>query len=90
MDEVIRALKNSGLPFGAKAAQPQAIEAYLFHHDPKNTKILWDVRKVGLLDTLLSVLLSAQCLLIVISIPTLCNLSNLNLHILLRRCYSMR
>ncbi len=47
MDEVIRALQRSGLPFGAKAAVPQPITAYPFFHDPKKTKVLWDVRKVS-------------------------------------------
>jgi D-lactate dehydrogenase len=47
MDEVIRALQASGLPFGAKAADPREIGAYPFHHDPKDTKVLWDVRKVS-------------------------------------------
>lgn len=47
IDEVNRALLRSGLPFGAKAAEPRSIGEYPFHHDAKNTKLLWDVRKVG-------------------------------------------
>lgn len=43
--EVHRALHRSGLPFGAKAAEPKSMEEYPFHHDAKNSKIFWDVRK---------------------------------------------
>jgi FAD/FMN-containing dehydrogenase len=42
---VHRALRRSGLPFGAKAAEPKSMEEYPFHHDAKNSKIFWDVRK---------------------------------------------
>ena len=40
-------LTAAGLPFGAKAAQPMAIDAYPFHHDQKNAKVFWDVRRVS-------------------------------------------
>lgn len=33
--QVNRALVRHGLPFGAKAAEPKAIETYPFSHDPK-------------------------------------------------------
>ena len=46
IEEVVRALTAAGLPFGAKAAEPKAIGAYPFHHDQKNAKVFWDVRKV--------------------------------------------
>ncbi|GAX77289.1 hypothetical protein CEUSTIGMA_g4735.t1 [Chlamydomonas eustigma] len=45
MVEVQRALVEAGLPFGAKASQPQDITTYPFHHEQKNWKIFWDVRK---------------------------------------------
>jgi hypothetical protein len=47
MAEVQSALVDAGLPFGAKASQPQDISTYPFHHDQKNWKIFWDVRKVS-------------------------------------------
>jgi hypothetical protein len=34
IDEVNRALLRHGLPFGAKAAEPQELTAYPFSHDP--------------------------------------------------------
>lgn len=43
--QVHRALRRSGLPFGAKAVEPKALEDYPFHHDAKNSKTFWDVRK---------------------------------------------
>jgi D-lactate dehydrogenase len=43
--QVHRALRRSGLPFGAKAAEPKALEDYPFHHDAKSSKTFWDVRK---------------------------------------------
>ena len=46
MAEVKRVLLEAGLPFGAKADTPQPIEYYPFHHDQKNCKVFWDVRKV--------------------------------------------
>ena len=46
MAEVKRALVEAGLPFGAKASCPQNIDYYPFHHDQKNWKVFWDVRKV--------------------------------------------
>jgi D-lactate dehydrogenase len=46
MEEVHRALRRSGLPFGAKASELQPLERYPFFHDAKDTKVLWDVRKV--------------------------------------------
>ncbi|KAF6262291.1 FAD linked oxidase [Scenedesmus sp. NREL 46B-D3] len=45
IDEVNRALLRHGLPFGAKAAEPQALTAYPFSHDAGTCKIFWDVRK---------------------------------------------
>ncbi|PNW82667.1 hypothetical protein CHLRE_06g288700v5 [Chlamydomonas reinhardtii] len=45
IEEVVRVLTAAGLPFGAKAAQPMAIDAYPFHHDQKNAKVFWDVRR---------------------------------------------
>mmetsp|Transcript_7098 Transcript_7098/g.12157 ORF Transcript_7098/g.12157 Transcript_7098/m.12157 type:complete len:1103 (+) Transcript_7098:137-3445(+) len=45
IDEVNQAIMRSGLPLGPKAARLQTIEDYPFHHDPKKSKILWDVRK---------------------------------------------
>lgn len=45
IDEVTRALLQAGLPFGATAANPQGISFYPFHHDQKNCKKFWDVRK---------------------------------------------
>lgn len=45
IDEVNRALLRHGLPFGAKAAEPKALETYPFSHDPKACKTFWDVRK---------------------------------------------
>ncbi|KIY95905.1 glycolate dehydrogenase [Monoraphidium neglectum] len=38
IDEVTRALVRHGLPFGAKAADPKAIETYPFSHDAKGPK----------------------------------------------------
>ena len=46
INEVKRALLDAGLPFGAKASCPQKIDFYPFHHDQKNCKKFWDVRKV--------------------------------------------
>lgn len=46
IEEVTRTLVNAGLPFGAKATTPQSIDFYPFHHDVKNCKKFWDVRKV--------------------------------------------
>jgi hypothetical protein len=43
--QVHRALRRSGLPFGAKAVEPKSLEDYPFHHDAKNSKTFWDVRK---------------------------------------------
>ncbi|KXZ46746.1 hypothetical protein GPECTOR_41g711 [Gonium pectorale] len=45
IEEVTRVLTEAGLPLGAKAAEPQPISAYPFHHDQKNAKIFWDVRR---------------------------------------------
>ncbi|WIA35081.1 hypothetical protein OEZ86_003567 [Tetradesmus obliquus] len=45
IDEVNRALLRHGLPFGAKAAEPQPLTAYPFSHDAGTCKIFWDVRK---------------------------------------------
>ncbi|GIL81459.1 hypothetical protein Vretimale_972 [Volvox reticuliferus] len=45
IEEVIRALTSAGLPVGAKAAEPRPITAYPFHHDAKNSKVFWDVRR---------------------------------------------
>ncbi len=46
IEEVNRSLVGAGLPFGAKASAPQPITFYPFHHDEKNCKKFWDVRKV--------------------------------------------
>lgn len=46
MGEVKRVLLEAGLPFGARAECPQKIDFYPFHHDQKNCKKFWDVRKV--------------------------------------------
>lgn len=43
--EVNRALRRSGLPLGAKAAEPKSLETFGFSQDPKVTKVFWDVRK---------------------------------------------
>ncbi|KAI3429690.1 hypothetical protein D9Q98_005775 [Chlorella vulgaris] len=43
--EVQAALGKSGLPFGAKAAEPQPLQAYEFKHQPKDFKVFWDVRR---------------------------------------------
>lgn len=45
IDEVIKALERSGLPFGAKAAQPQKVTEFKFTPDAKEFKVYWDVRK---------------------------------------------
>ncbi|KAL4426062.1 hypothetical protein ABPG77_007858 [Micractinium sp. CCAP 211/92] len=45
IEEIQSALRKSGLPFGAKASEPQPLEAYEFKHDPKDFKIYWDVRR---------------------------------------------
>jgi len=43
--EVRRALLGAGLPFGATAAAPKALDAYEFKHEPKDYKVYWDTRK---------------------------------------------
>jgi D-lactate dehydrogenase len=45
IEEVQSALRKSGLPFGARAAEPQPLEAYEFKHEPKDFKVFWDVRR---------------------------------------------
>jgi D-lactate dehydrogenase len=43
--EVQTALRESGLPFGAKASEPQPLDFYGFKHDPTDYNVYWDVRK---------------------------------------------
>ena len=43
--EVIVALEESGLPFGATKADPKKLSFYPFRHDPKEYGVFWDVRK---------------------------------------------
>lgn len=45
IDEVIKALERSGLPFGAKAADPKRVVDFAFTPEPKEFKVYWDVRK---------------------------------------------
>lgn len=47
IEEVLRALTSAGLPLGPKASEPKPITAYPFHDDAKNSKVFWDVRRVG-------------------------------------------
>lgn len=43
--EVQGALLKSGLPFGPAPGVDKPLDAYEFKHDPKQTKVYWDVRK---------------------------------------------
>eukprot|EP00887_Chlorella_sp_A99_P004004 scaffold11.g4004.t1 len=42
---VLDVLAASGLPFGAKVAEPTALGTYEFKHNPKDFKVYWDARK---------------------------------------------
>ena len=39
------ALKNAGLPFGARKDSPADLSAYPFTEKPEEYKVFWDVRK---------------------------------------------
>ncbi|CAG9465318.1 unnamed protein product [Pedinophyceae sp. YPF-701] len=45
IDEVQNALVESGLPLGARAAEPKTLQDYPFSEDPAEFNVYWDVRK---------------------------------------------